>query len=678
MKIAYVEIEGFRGFRDKARFDFPAGFVVLRGRNGSGKSTVLDAIDFALTGTINKFSVKNARGGGLDEHIWWLGEPPAAAYYVSIGFVTDDGATFTIKRDRERGCDTSPEEIASRLSRRSPAVQTSVVMQTSLIRDESIAALSLDLPGEARFTAVRAAIGGLIGPDYTDRTRAILDAAKVVENRQVASDKDLRGEIGRVLANTTEARSVAERSAGISAALRDIELLLPNLPSELVEKTEAVRRAIAERRVAQHELEGARVALEALMPELGFFRSSAGSAAIESARNAVQIALQNKIRADEHLKSASEVNAAERSTDALLTSWATLLDSGHALGLRDGHCPLCNAERSETEFGSAVASLRRSLSDRVARLSNLAEALRAAATGVKEAEDTLASARAQYEAVERRRSATQERLLEVQRIFSQQGLDIAIDQPQRVLEILNSEHAPILVRLERALAVLESSSAVDRVRTLEGRLSSLRERSDRDATRLAAAQRAVEIAKQIDTAARTMANQILTEQFDTVMPLLKELYRRLRPHVDWSEIESDFGGKVRGSLNFMVGDGYNPQFLFSSGQRRAAGLAFLISVHLSRPWCVWRSLLLDDPVQHVDDYRALNLVEVLTAIRKTGRQVVVAVEDSALASLLCRRLRSATAERGHYFELRTSSSGSAEVAVSQEIFPLPRLVLQAS
>jgi len=44
--------------------------------------------------------------------------------------------------------------------------------------------------------------------------------------------------------------------------------------------------------------------------------------------------------------------------------------------------------------------------------------------------------------------------------------------------------------------------------------------------------------------------------------------------------------------------------------------------------------------QHIDDYRALNLVEVLAAVRRQGRQVIVAVEDSALADLLCRRLRS--------------------------------------
>jgi chromosome segregation protein len=68
MKIDYVEVCGFRGFRDKARFEFAPGFTVFSGRNGAGKSTVLDAVDFAITGTINKFSVRFARSGGLDEY----------------------------------------------------------------------------------------------------------------------------------------------------------------------------------------------------------------------------------------------------------------------------------------------------------------------------------------------------------------------------------------------------------------------------------------------------------------------------------------------------------------------------------------------------------------------------------------------------------------------------------
>jgi chromosome segregation protein len=231
-------------------------------------------------------------------------------------------------------------------------------------------------------------------------------------------------------------------------------------------------------------------------------------------------------------------------------------------------------------------------------------------------------------------------------------------------------------RMERALLILEASSAIERVKLFETRINSLKLRQEREAAKLAAAETAVNIVKQIDSAAKMVAHELLTEQFDTVMPLLKELYRRLRPHAGWTEIESDFGGKVRGSLNFTVGDGHNIQFLFSSGQRRAAGLAFLLAIHLSRRWCNWQTLLLDDPVQHIDDYRALNLVEVLSAIRRTGRQVVVAVEDEALADVLCRRLRSSVGQTGRRFNLRTSTSGTGEIASIRDIYPMPREVIR--
>lgn len=61
MKLEFVEVEGFRGFRRRARFDVPAGFMVVAGRNGVGKSTILDAIDFALTGTSTSTMLKKPR-----------------------------------------------------------------------------------------------------------------------------------------------------------------------------------------------------------------------------------------------------------------------------------------------------------------------------------------------------------------------------------------------------------------------------------------------------------------------------------------------------------------------------------------------------------------------------------------------------------------------------------------
>jgi hypothetical protein len=95
---------------------------------------------------------------------------------VSVGFVDADGTRFAITRSRDSGSQAEADAIVNRLSGGGPTNATAeTLMKTSLIRDEFIVALSLDLPEQQRFEAVRAAIGGLVGPDYSERTAAILD-----------------------------------------------------------------------------------------------------------------------------------------------------------------------------------------------------------------------------------------------------------------------------------------------------------------------------------------------------------------------------------------------------------------------------------------------------------------------------------------------------------------------
>jgi DNA repair exonuclease SbcCD ATPase subunit len=674
MKVSFVELCGFRGFREKVRFDLPHGFVVLNGRNGSGKSTVLDAIDFAVTGTINKFASRNARGGGLDEHIWWVGRGQPQAYYVKVGFADDAGTPFVITHTRGRGSDRSPEEIAGRFCQTDGAVPLATVMQTSLIRDELIAAFSLDLPEQARFEAVRTAIGSMLGPDYSRRTKAIVDAAEKAKDAQQNRVQQRQNELGRVLGELTEARSAAERSSNVADALQLLDGLDVALPEALAARIEAVRNLIVEKRSALQRLEGARQRAVELQGELGFFRSAAGQEEMTAAGAAVAAAQRLSALAQQRLGAIVQSDTIVRESDDFAAHMTALLEHGTALGLQDGHCPLCNAPHSAQEFEQAIAATR-------ARLAEIGERLRASAQAVAEARsaastagDDLIRAQQRQEELISRKNHLDTALALVAETYAAASLSARAEDPEQAESLLLQERQ-VLVRLERALLILESSGAVDRVRSLEGRVAGLRESVEREIAQLTAAEKALEAARQIDSSARTVANEILAEQFDTVMPLLKELYRRLRPHSEWKDIEVEFGGRVRASLNFSVEGGRNPQFLFSSGQRRAAGLAFLLAIHLSRQWCRWQSLLLDDPVQHIDDYRALNLVEVLAAIRRTGRQVIVAVEDPALADVLCRRLRASLDDFGRRFDLHTSKTGAAEIAETQDIHTLPRAVL---
>jgi recombinational DNA repair ATPase RecF len=148
--------------------------------------------------------------------------------------------------------------------------------------------------------------------------------------------------------------------------------------------------------------------------------------------------------------------------------------------------------------------------------------------------------------------------------------------------------------------------------------------------------------------------------------------------MDYSEVRYHMRGDVKRFLSFEIGHGINPRFTFSSGQRRALGIAFLLAVHLSRPWCKFPTLVLDDPVQHIDDYRALHFAEVLSSIRQLGHQIVCTVQDPALADLLCRRLRSASIGDGLRIEMEYEPGAGARVKGVQEIGPLPERVLMSA
>ena len=79
-----LELCGFRGFRDKIRIDFGTGFTVISGRNGVGKSTLCDAVEFALTGSLSKYKVASAAMETVDDYLWCEGQSIERNRYDSI------------------------------------------------------------------------------------------------------------------------------------------------------------------------------------------------------------------------------------------------------------------------------------------------------------------------------------------------------------------------------------------------------------------------------------------------------------------------------------------------------------------------------------------------------------------------------------------------------------------
>lgn len=678
MKLDYVEVCGFRGFRDKLRVTFGSGFTVITGRNGVGKSTIFDAVEYALTGSIDKYAVEKAAQESLSDYLWWRGAGRAEAHYVKASFKGDSGEAFTITRSRESGADRTSAEIEIALCGNGrPDDALHQLCRTSIIRDEWIAALSVDLSETERFEYVRGALGASQGADVAAKAKAVLKAAEVAHASRQATYVAARDQLTRALTQLTEAKDAIARTGDLSSAMQTLLVATPNGPDELVARMAAGRAELSLRRaklgpIGEAIFQGRKIialrrALEA--PEAVAKR--------EKAQLHFDGATRAKGEADRLAEQAERALELEERGNELAASLAAIIEHGERLGLRDDHCPLCAAERTGDAFAAGVLQARQRLealaSSIEAARQNAAMAREAAARAtaeVRQAQAVWADIEAELTSLTAREQAHVE-------LFEQNSLDFRFVQDPDGLERYLGAERDQLIELERALLTLEVSQSVSKTASLEDHVAVLRQAAEAAASSVESSEKAQTVAKAMDRAIRSISGEIIDERLAQISPLLNELYQRLRPHHDWRSIEYSIRGDVRRFLSLKVGDGLNPQFVFSSGQRRAAGLAFLLSVHLARAWTSWRTLLLDDPVQHIDDFRALHLVEVLAALRLGGRQVVCAVEDEALAELLCRRLLSTSEEIGRRYDLDIGTTGATTIVFETEVPPMPTGVLRS-
>ena len=90
MKLSKVKIRNFRGVREE-EFPVGSGINLIEGKNGCGKSSFLNAIEWCLFGTPQVAGI----GTGMQERKGWevcfRGAVSGGAAKVELIFDTDDG-----------------------------------------------------------------------------------------------------------------------------------------------------------------------------------------------------------------------------------------------------------------------------------------------------------------------------------------------------------------------------------------------------------------------------------------------------------------------------------------------------------------------------------------------------------------------------------------------------------
>ena len=102
---------------------------------------------------------------------------------------------------------------------------------------------------------------------------------------------------------------------------------------------------------------------------------------------------------------------------------------------------------------------------------------------------------------------------DISALYGRLKFEAPADDPARAWQLLLRERERV-TSLEKALLILESSTAADRVETLEGRVKVLRSQIERLTAQFADAETVAETVRQIDASTKAVAHELLTEQFD--------------------------------------------------------------------------------------------------------------------------------------------------------------------
>jgi len=160
-----------------------------------------------------------------------------------------------------------------------------------------------------------------------------------------------------------------------------------------------------------------------------------------------------------------------------------------------------------------------------------------------------------------------------------------------------------------------------------------------------------EQAQLVIEALREAASRVVTERVKEIEPLLSEVYSRIDVHPAFRVVR--FLASVvrgRGELSTVVSDPISevesdsPGTVLSSSQMNALAVCVFLSLNLgiSRP--PFDAVILDDPLQSLDDINLLGLVDLLRRT-KDQRQLCVSTHDARFGALLARKLRPRMAQQ---------------------------------
>lgn len=658
-------IEAFRGFRDAREFDLSASAVIVTGPNGTGKTSFFDALQWVLVGKLER--LESFRGRKNVEHIvsrYRHGSKAAVEVDLRLS-----GGRVTLRRTGDqsgstlelRG-DSSPplfgaeaEKELRRLLMPAQTLTLESALTTSGLMQQDVLRSVLEAKPAERYKQLTTILG-------LGRLEAFEDATKQVSTDASERSKQARINLEKAEAALQIARDRVEAanirlSAGpqVDAMRAEVVELLQATPAGIVidstriqlSRADQIRECAALYARRAVDVDAVLVRVDRLM-ELGRERGESRIDAeqlqrdLEAATSARDEAQADRSEAQSRLNAARQAAADVAKLAALAVPMLTercpvcdqSIDSAHverelmerASGagvLLELETSFAAANNRWVEVGAEIATLQRLLSD-AARDSQIASEIETVRLSIQDAVTALSD----------RRSP-----LYLDLIGPDQDAEKLKQLALIAAEYLRTSRQPLYDLLE-AIDRSADQSALERA---EAELHNIEAEFRGVTAELESAVSRARQMKELASATIDARVEVTERRLRSLQPLVADIYHRLDPHPAFKTVDFELDTYYRrGTTSPLVVDpvanvSADPLLVFSTSQANIVALSYFLAMSLSMGQEGLPFLLLDDPVQSMDDVNVLGFADLCRHLRH-DRQLIVSTHERRLAGLLERKL----------------------------------------
>ena len=671
MWIKSVSITGFRAFSGGVQFDVDGDVVLVVGANGQGKTSLFDAIHWAITGDISRLnhpqSVVSLYSGSGEAR-------------VHVTLASDDGQIVEVTRHHDgekdslvlgagdgifRGEDAEykllqrlwPDGLAASDSRTAlrSALERGVYLQQDVLTNFLTADTDHD-----RFIS----ISELIGSGRTTEFQAALERSRRAWSRITTQrgvelgDKERR--LTRLEAQWQELAGARPRSA-VSAEewsvwwtqAKRVGISVDGVPR--VDSSDAqsiIDVAMAEVGILRRSLERRENRLRDFALVLQELPSTAAdleslNVETEEASQAWEAARRTLAEAEEEITEARRRVIANRSEQEDLRAFAEI-----ALRHLGQKCPVCQQSYDRDSTHERLGSMLRDAAQPIGlpvsdldfiglvkHVQAMEKRASAASTVLKDAQR---QERVRVDRQERIRAGLSEVGIDVPEGSStSRAIECALEGIRRDLEGLSEvgrRGEALALSLARAGQLAREAELEREVQEARNDLSIVRDE-------MTAREETGELASEIIDGLRDAASELVKAELVRLDPLLQRIYATADPHPEFRIVKLlSRMYRGRGRVLAEVEDPFHdqrsevPSAFLSSSQMNVLAVSVFLALNLGIPTLPLRVAILDDPLQSLDDLNLLGLIDLLKRIRER-RQLIVSTHDSRFAALLERKLR---------------------------------------